>query len=96
MKFTTVKATLDSLIKYKNCFYAVPSFYKSKELELRIYKGKIQIYYNTELIEIYEIQNKKLNYKEYIHMEHSLENMVSPSDEAIEQALANFKSLEEV
>lgn len=96
MKFTTVKSTLDSLIKYKNCFYAVPSFYKSKELELRIYKDMLQIYYNTELIEIYQMQNKKLNYKAYLHLEHSLENMVSPSDEAIEQALENFKSLEEV
>jgi transposase len=62
-----VKVQKDSLIYYRGERYSVPPRYIGKMVDVKIgieenEKHYLYIYYNTELIAIHEIGNKKINY----------------------------------
>lgn len=65
---SSVKVNNQSMISYKSNLYSVPPEYIDKQLKLQIYDNQLHLYYNTELITIHAISNKKLNY----HEEHYL------------------------
>ena len=60
----TANVHKDSLINYKNCKYSVPSKYINKTVTLQVIKDELHIYFNTDLISIHKISDKKNNYLE--------------------------------
>lgn len=60
----TANVHKDSLINYKNCKYSVPSKYINKTVTLQVIKDELHIYFNTDLISIHKISDKKINYLE--------------------------------
>ena len=57
------KVHIDSLINYCGNKYAVPSKYINKFVTLKAVNERLYIYFNTELIAIHEIIDKKINYR---------------------------------
>ena len=55
----TANVHKDSLINYKNCKYSVPSKYINKTVTLQVIKDELHIYFNTDLISIHKISDKK-------------------------------------
>lgn len=49
------------MFHYKECQYSVPPEYVGKIVALQIYDGYIHVYYNTNLITIHQLSNRKLN-----------------------------------
>ena len=66
---TTAKVQNTMLINYKGHQYSVPKKYINKTLKIKEIDNKLQIYNNTELIEIHDITNKKINYKNEHYIE---------------------------
>lgn len=66
IKSKDVKVNSQSMINYKSNQYSVPPEYINKRLFLQIYDDQLHVYYNTKLVTIHQINNKKLNY----HQEH--------------------------
>jgi transposase len=52
------------LVYFKGSGYSVPSKYIGKTVKLKVYDNNLYIYYNTDLISMHEINNKKFNYRE--------------------------------
>ena len=57
---TTVPSTL--LISYKGSEYSVPARYIGKRVKVYLIENKLYVYFNTELISVHEITNRKINY----------------------------------
>lgn len=57
------KVHIDSLINYCGNKYSVPSKYINKFVTLKAVNERLYIYFNTELIAIHEIIDKKINYR---------------------------------
>lgn len=64
-----VKVQNTMLINYKGHQYSVPKKYINKTLKVKEIDNKLHIYDNTQLIEIHEISDKKINYKENHYIE---------------------------
>lgn len=58
-----------SLLSYKSNSYSVPPKYIGKYLKLQAYDNKLHLYYNTKLIAIHTISNKKINYRNNDYLE---------------------------
>ena len=52
------------LVYYKGSGYSVPHKYIGKTVKLKVSNNHLYIYYNTNLISMHKIQNKKFNYIE--------------------------------
>ncbi len=63
-----VKVNSSSMINYDGCQYSVPPEYKDEHLTIQAFDGHIHVYYNTELVTVHSISNRKLNYhaRDYI------------------------------
>lgn len=53
----------DSLFVYNGCRYSVPASYIGKTVSVKQCDGKLQVYYNMDLISVHTISPKRLNYK---------------------------------
>lgn len=60
----TPKVNASSMITYLSNQYSVPPKYIGKRLNLQVYDDYLHMYYNTELIAIHQLSNRKLNYLE--------------------------------
>lgn len=60
------KVHKDSLFTYKGCRYSVPPKYIDQYVLLKQLENVLQVYYNTELITVHTLCEKKINY----HSEH--------------------------
>lgn len=58
----TVNVNSSCMIHYAGSQYSVPPEYKDKNLTLQAFDGHIHVYYNTELVTVHSISNRKLNY----------------------------------
>lgn len=65
----SVKVNASSLIKYNSRYYSVPPKYIGKTLKLQVYDNQLHLYYNSLLITIHFISEKKLNYLESHYIE---------------------------
>lgn len=74
------KVHKDGLINYRNCKYSVPSKYINKIVTLKILDNKLHIYFNTDLIAIHEITDKKINYESDHYKELLLNSIKNPDD----------------
>jgi len=61
-----VKVHKDSLVYYKGNRYSVPPKYINKTVTLEQRENELHIYYNTELISVHMLTNKRINY-DYEH-----------------------------
>jgi hypothetical protein len=60
------KVHKDSLLTYKGCRYSVPPKYIDQYVLLKQLENVLQVYYNTELIAVHTLSERKINY----HSEH--------------------------
>jgi transposase len=60
------KVHKDSLFAYQGCRYSVPPKYIDQYVFVKQLENVLQVYYNTELITVHTISDKKINY----HSEH--------------------------
>lgn len=58
----TVKVNQSSMITYKGNQYSLPPEYIDKRLQLQVYDNQIHLYFNTNLVAVHLISNKKMNY----------------------------------
>lgn len=58
----TVKVNQSSMITYKGNQYSLPPEYIDKRLQLQVYDNQIHMYFNTNLVAVHLISNKKMNY----------------------------------
>lgn len=65
----SVKVNGSSLIKYNAHYYSVPPKYIGKTLKLQVYDNQLHLYYNSLLVTIHFISEKKLNYLESHYIE---------------------------
>ncbi len=73
-----VKVHKDSMIYYKGNRYSVPEKYINKTVTLKIIKDELHIYFNTELICVHILSDKKFNYlSEHYNeiMKHAIKNV---------------------
>ena len=57
-----VKVSNASLIYYKGSQYSVPPKYINKTLKLKVDINKLYIYHNTELVQMHNLSEQKINY----------------------------------
>lgn len=73
----TVVVPSTMLVYFKGCQYSVPMKYINKRVKLIKIDNTLRIYYNTELIEIHQLNKKKINYSKEDYQEaltHSIKN----------------------
>ena len=58
----TVKVNQSSMITYKGNQYSLPPEYIDKRLQLQVYDNQIHMYFNTNLVAVHLISDKKMNY----------------------------------
>lgn len=64
IKTSTLIVNNSSMINYKRNQYSVPIKYKGTQVECQVEDPKLYIYFNTKLIAVHIISDKKLNYNE--------------------------------
>lgn len=85
------------LVNYKGRGYSVPKKFINKKVIIKPFENKLYIYYNTELVTIHSITNKKMNYKQDHYKEALSSNLYSKKEYDIEKlAKENLKLLEEL
>ena len=89
----SAKVHKDCLINYRNCKYSVPSKYINKIVTLKIVNNKLHIYFNTDLIAIHEITDKKINY-DTNHYKELLKQSIKNSDDIDDIARENLNQLD--
>jgi hypothetical protein len=57
------------LVNYKGNGYSVPTKFINKRVKIVPIENKLYLYFNTELIIIHDISNKKFNYDKDHYME---------------------------
>ena len=83
------------LVDFKGSKYSVPKKYINKRVKLLQVNDKLHIYFNTELITIHDISNKKINY-DYNHYKEALNTTIKNKDLDIEKiAKDNLKLIDE-
>lgn len=93
---SSVKVNKQSMISYKSNLYSVPPEYIDKRLKLQVYDNQLHLYYNTELITIHAISNKKLNYHEKHHLKIVSETLSGDNLNIKEIARNNLKRIGEI
>lgn len=73
----TVPSTL--LIRYQGSGYSVPRQFINKRVRLVPIENKLYIYYNTELIAIHALTNRKFNYQSD-HYQEALKEVIQNDD----------------
>lgn len=91
----TIKVQKDSLITYKGNKYSVPAAYIGKSVWIKQIDYKLHIYYNTELIAIHTLINKKINYQKEHYME-LLSPIIKDDDAVVHMAEANLRQMDEL
>jgi transposase len=83
------KATVhkDSMIYYKGSRYSVPPKYINKTVTLKTVENELHVYFNTDLISVHILSDKKINYHES-HYRELIENLIK-NKEDIEQICTN-------
>ena len=62
IKTTEVKVNTAGMISVKSCQYSVPAEYIGQTVKYQIHDNDLYVYYNTKLVAMHVISEKKLNY----------------------------------
>ncbi|KLO22536.1 integrase [Marinitoga sp. 1155] len=87
------KVQKDSLIYYKGNKYSVPPEYIGKTMKIKTNENYLYVYYNTELITVYKITDKKINYISD-HYTTLMSKHIKDSKELNEMCSNNLKKLD--
>lgn len=93
IKTNQVIVNTDGLFTYNKKQYSVPVEYIGKRITLKVIESQIQVYFNTKLITMHNVSEKKINYHEKDHFE--MLKKTSKKIENLEEAAINhLKELE--
>jgi len=92
-KTTKINVNLNSLFKYQNKSYSVPSEYIGKKVSIHATEKNLYVYYNKELITVHEISNDLLNYNQPHHID-MVNNTFLKKENVEDYAKMHFKELE--
>lgn len=81
---TPVKVQNTSLFDYKGNKYSADPKFINKTLKVKEIDNKLYVYFNTNLIDIHDITNNKINYKQEHYIKGLKSSISSKSDEQIE------------
>lgn len=98
-KIKTIEVSVNtaSMIRYNNNQYSVPPKYLNKKVRYQVYDSKIYVYFNTKLIAVHDISDKKINYDEGHYIEILKANFKNKDEDAIkEMAKENLRLIGEV
>lgn len=84
------------MINYKSNQYSVPPEYIGKNLKLQIYDDQLHVYYNTDLVTIHTVKNRKLNYHHKHYVAISSLTLKNPLAEIERIAKNNLKMIGEI
>lgn len=87
------KVTTNSLFKYKQNMYSVPSELIGKKIEIQITENHLQVYYSKRLITVHAISDKKVNYHKNHHLE-MINITFKNKEKVLEYADKHLKELE--
>ncbi|KLO21570.1 hypothetical protein X274_10225 [Marinitoga sp. 1155] len=87
------KVQKDSLIYYKGNKYSVPPEYIGKTMKIKTNENYLYVYYNTELITVHKITDKKINYISD-HYTTLMSKHIKDSKELNEMCSNNLKKLD--
>ncbi|KXZ40713.1 hypothetical protein SAMN05661008_01887 [Alkalithermobacter thermoalcaliphilus JW-YL-7 = DSM 7308] len=90
-----VKVHKDSMIYYKGNRYSVPEKYINKTVTLKIIKDELHIYFNTELISVHILTDKKINY-DYDHYKDIMKNTIKNTDNLDQICHENLNRLDKL
>lgn len=90
-----VKVNKSSMISYKSNMYSVPPEYIGQTLQLQAYDNQIHLYYNTELVTVHLISNKKMNYHKSHYESIISQTLAYDSDKIKKIAEENLKNIGE-
>lgn len=91
----TAKVHKDSLVHYKGNKYSVPPKYIDKEVTLKRIENELHIYFNTDLISVHKINDKKINYAPNDYKE-LLNKVIKNKDELETVCLNNLSELDKL
>lgn len=89
------KVLKDSTVYYKGNKYSVPKKYLGKTLNLKLIDDKLHIYFNTELICVHKLSNKKINYLPE-HYREILEDIIKNQDNLEQICNDNLNQLDKL
>lgn len=94
---TSVNVQNTALFYYKGSQYSVSPKYINKTLKVKEIDNKLYIYYNTDLVIMHELSNKKINYDKSSYIETLKSSMHNKSDKYIEDlAEKNLRIFDEI
>lgn len=75
--------------------YSVPPEYIGQTLQLQAYDNQVHLYYNTELVTVHLISNKKMNYHKSYYESIISQTLAYDSDKIKKIAEENLKNIGE-
>ena len=96
IKTVTVKVNTASMVTYKKNQYSVPPEYIGQHVQYQVYDNNLYIYFNTKLIQVHAISDKKLNMSEQDYI--ALTSRTFKKDKSVVEniAKANLKYIGEI
>ncbi|MCR5608072.1 MAG: IS21 family transposase [Lachnospiraceae bacterium] len=88
-----VKVNSSCMVNYKNNQYSVPPEYVDKHVLTQVYDNHLHIYYNTKLIAVHPISEKRLNYLPSHYVEIAKISHAFKEDDIYQKAKENLKLL---
>ena len=93
---TSVKVNPSSMITYQSNQYSVPPEYIGKTLALQVHDNQLHIYYNTSLVVVHSISNKKLNYLDKHYIEIATKSSYFKDEDILIRAKENLNAIGEL
>ncbi len=93
---TSVKVNPSSMITYQSNQYSVPPEYIGKTLALQVHDNQLNIYYNTSLVVVHSISNKKLNYLDKHYIEIATKSSYFKDEDILIRAKENLNAIGEL
>lgn len=93
IKTKQVKVNASSMIHYQSNQYSVPPKYIDKTLHLQVHDHQIHLYFNTLLVAVHSLSQKKLNYLEEHYIEITKRTLPFEDDKIEEIAKENLNKI---
>ena len=85
IKTVSVKVNTAGMINIQSNQYSVPPVYIGKSVEYQTYDSNVYIYFNTKLIAVHTLSDKKLNYSSEHYAEVLIHNGIGKNSDAVRE-----------
>jgi len=92
--FTKATVDINSLFKYEQKSYSVPSSLIGKNIDIQVIDKKLYVYYNKSLVTSHDIIEKRINYNKDHHLEIFEETFRNKTDDISDYADQHLRELE--